>query len=736
MSSSGSFREHAVFLTNHDETIDEALVMTANRDRFSLLSVTRRDLECSIVDQSTVWLAPAHMETAASFEGLLSVGDTIRVGSPADNGGQMGFSDYVTVLEVVGPIERVYNGLNVQCMVGETVTLNPSDPTTLDSSGNRVLQSGYQPPGPKYMYRVNTPLNATQLASYLPKLIENSDWHAYDPTQITHINKFVLDKPNPTVNNPDFEQGSNLFDGSTSFMPTNSWSTSSTSTTEVRLYENGANITASSLDVPSLPQWFPEPGTTTYAAFSLTESNPYSPPGPNPLMPRVAPISIKMDLRFPNVPATWGRDLYDNDNVNIIRPIFQSGTLEIRVYRIAGVWYTEFAPDGYMHNSRGGTHFFFATLGSGHFDVADSTPAAYTTLHWVFTGTSARCFAYDSTSTETAVSVTEINNTGPFNFQTGERCTIHGIWDDSAGVGSCRNLEIRGYGVEFVNQAPRMITTRPDSASGTYHIGLRSLTQPAFISQNIAVKEGHEYEVRITTAVVNYQNPFLPLAGHKYSRLVLSAYSTASGSPLLSSTTIDYTEPNSFRTISDALKFTADGTSVTLRCEDSGHGEVLIDNIVVLNVTPHVNVPHNVYKMNYPATSELKLTLDRGISDVRRITLVGYHIRSSDPGYLDLNLRSQDYYTLRIKELQGGGGLLSNKPGVHNGFAVISAGNSVHRPLGAVEYEIHDPAGIATAVVSSAHPLKTLTVEVLNMNGEPAKVNKLHLWFKVLTSSC
>ena len=53
MSSSGSFREHAVFLTNHDETLDEALVTVNDGDysEFSLLSGTRRELECSIVNR-------------------------------------------------------------------------------------------------------------------------------------------------------------------------------------------------------------------------------------------------------------------------------------------------------------------------------------------------------------------------------------------------------------------------------------------------------------------------------------------------------------------------------------------------------------------------------------------------------------------------------------------------------------------------------------------------------------
>lgn len=149
------------------------------------------------------------------------------------------------------------------------------------------------------------------------------------------------------------------------------------------------------------------------------------------------------------------------------------------------------------------------------------------------------------------------------------------------------------------------------------------------------------------------------------------------------------------------------------------------------------NVPHHVYKMNYPNTTELKLTLDRGIGTVHRITLIGYHIKSSDSGLFDTESRSQDYYTLRIKELQGGAGVISNKPTPNGCFAVISTGHSVHRTIGAIEYEMHDTvSGIASALVNSSQPLKTLTVEVLNMNGELAKVNKLHLWFKLLTTSC
>jgi len=502
MSSSGSFREHAVFLTNHDETVDEALVTINDGDysEFSLLSVTRRDLECSIVDQSTVWLAPANMESSTSYAGLLSVGDTIRVGSPADNNGQMGFSDYVTILEVVGPIKRVYNGLSTTCQIGPTVSLNAAGA----SSG-----TSHNPTG-KYMYRVNTPLNATQLASYLPAV--GATWWHPTPIQITHANKFThLDTPDPNIANAYFGMGS---------LPSTS----------------GAIITA-------LDGW----------STNATSSGPY--------------------LR-----------VYDQD-------------VEAE--------------------------------------------------------------------------------------------------DPNLGLGN-----------------------------GTY------------IEQIFTVIEGHEYVVDTRIAKGSVQ-------ANGVATLTIEAFSTASGSSL-QSVTINpaaYSE-KWYINFYSWLTFTADATSVRLRLtsepEGSIGGEILVNHVAVRNNVPNtanISVPHHVYRMRYPATSELKLTLDRGISDVRRITLVGYHIRSSDPGYLDLNLRSQDYYTLRIKELQGGGGLLSNKPGVHNGFAVISAGNSVHRPLGAVEYEMHDPAGIATAVVSSAHPLKTLTVEVLNMNGEPARVNKLHLWFKVLTSS-
>lgn len=504
MSSSGSFREHAVFLTNHDETIDEALVTVndGNYSEFSLLSVTRRGLECSIVDQSTVWLAPANMESSTSYAGLLSVGDTIRVGSPADNSGQMGFSDYVTVLEVLGPIDRVYNGLSTECQIGPTLTL--------DHAGTSGGTYSHSPVGLKYMYRVNTPLNATQLASYLPDLVTGSVWWSNAPVQITHANKFLLDAPHPVVGNPDFAEG-------------------------VTSYTNGQLLT-------SLDSW----------STNATASGP-----------------------------------------------------ELRIY----------------------------------------------------------------------------------------------------------------------------------DPQGTPYIGLGSTNALCHIEQTFTVIEGHTYTVDVSVAKGSSVAGGVSLATH----LVMEAFSTASGSASLGQYTSGNLPANNFTTFTNALTFTADTTNVRLRLTGGLYTgvEVFVNSVLVHN-TPIVStsVPHQVYRMRYPATSELKLTLDRGISDVRRITLVGYHVRSSDPGYLDLNLRSQDYYTLRIKELQGGGGLLSNKSGVHNGFAVLSAGNSVHRPLGAVEYEMHDPAGIATAVVSSAHPLKTLTVEVLNMNGEPAKVNKLHLWFKVLTSSC
>ncbi len=161
--------------------------------------------------------------------------------------------------------------------------------------------------------------------------------------------------------------------------------------------------------------------------------------------------------------------------------------------------------------------------------------------------------------------------------------------------------------------------------------------------------------------------------------------------------------------------------------------------ITLANRLSAINNHAPVYKMNYPKTTDLKLTLDRGIGTVHRITLIGYHIKSSDSGLFDSigGSRNQDYYTLRIKELQGGGGLISNKPTPNGCFAVLSTGHSEHRSTGAIEYEMHDPvSGIASARVNSSQPLKTLTVEVLDMNGELAKVNKLHLWFKLLTSSC
>ena len=179
--------------------------------------------------------------------------------------------------------------------------------------------------------------------------------------------------------------------------------------------------------------------------------------------------------------------------------------------------------------------------------------------------------------------------------------------------------------------------------------------------------------------------------------------------------------------------------SVTTQSDLNWWSSTKKKGITLLNRFSAINNHAPVYKMIYPKTTDLKLTLDRGIGTVHKITLIGYHIKSSDSGLFNSigGSRNQDYYTLRIKELQGGGGLISNKPTPNGCFAVLSTGHSEHRSTGAIEYEMHDPvSGIASALVNSSQPLKTLTVEVLDMNGELAKVNKLHLWFKLLTTSC
>ena len=85
---------------------------------------------------------------------------------------------------------------------------------------------------------------------------------------------------------------------------------------------------------------------------------------------------------------------------------------------------------------------------------------------------------------------------------------------------------------------------------------------------------------------------------------------------------------------------------------------------------------------------------------------------------------------MRIKEVNGD--VISNNSHANGAFAVLSAGTVAHTETsGAVEYERHDPAGLANVALSTNQPVKAFTIQLLDRLGNAAKVSKLNLWFKV-----
>lgn len=158
-------RELDVFLTAHHE-VDEVMVETVD-GIFCMQSVryepdgTAHDI--TIVDRATTWLAPTkvYQTSAASAQlaSLLKVGDRIRLGDTRHWNGLAGHLDYVTILEIKGPIRHVYNGVGAPINIGQPGATLAFDAAS-DSNSRVDVSSGT---GAVYCYRVSAPVNATVL---------------------------------------------------------------------------------------------------------------------------------------------------------------------------------------------------------------------------------------------------------------------------------------------------------------------------------------------------------------------------------------------------------------------------------------------------------------------------------------------------------------------------------------------------------------------------------------------
>ena len=180
-------RELDVFLTAHHD-VDEVLVETSNDGILSMQSVRYEpstisplEHEITIVDRATTWLAPTKLCPTDSHANLLKVGDRIRLGDTRHWGGVAGHLDYVTILEVKGPINKVYNGVGASIDIGwpsSNPITSPTPPGLLQSGSKNLLnfdpgqgddhssldlQANGRTWQSVYCYRVSAPVNATAL---------------------------------------------------------------------------------------------------------------------------------------------------------------------------------------------------------------------------------------------------------------------------------------------------------------------------------------------------------------------------------------------------------------------------------------------------------------------------------------------------------------------------------------------------------------------------------------------
>ena len=135
------------------------------------------------------------------------------------------------------------------------------------------------------------------------------------------------------------------------------------------------------------------------------------------------------------------------------------------------------------------------------------------------------------------------------------------------------------------------------------------------------------------------------------------------------------------------------------------------------------------------ANTVLKLHVPTNIKHIRAIKLMGYSMMHKRRIGVQQQHEHQedDWYALRIKELNTNNNVLSNNQHANGALHVIATGKKREIMAGSDELYEYDPHGLACASFSPIN-LPAITVQVVDRLGREAHFGRMHLWLRVLVT--
>ena len=132
---------------------------------------------------------------------------------------------------------------------------------------------------------------------------------------------------------------------------------------------------------------------------------------------------------------------------------------------------------------------------------------------------------------------------------------------------------------------------------------------------------------------------------------------------------------------------------------------------------------------------KLRVHLDTRFKKVHCVQLVAYELANKPQ--VDFahahELSIDDYIVMRVRELEGD--VVSNNRHANGAFAVLNTGAMLDNPHGGRYYSQYEKGGIVTQRITPAKKINSLTLDISDRKGNPARLGRVHFWFKVLASS-
>ena len=133
--------------------------------------------------------------------------------------------------------------------------------------------------------------------------------------------------------------------------------------------------------------------------------------------------------------------------------------------------------------------------------------------------------------------------------------------------------------------------------------------------------------------------------------------------------------------------------------------------------------------------STMQCRLDSGMKNVHWVKLVGYSMFNKRSSNLQSHeMIVDDWVAMHVDEIPGD--VVSNNAFANASFAVLHAGDHVHKATGATQYHTYDPQGIASHTFEQPTTLRNLNFKFLDRKGEVAHMGRLHMWFKMCVTYC